>query len=563
MAHSLQDPFLVKRLGRRLPGSSAGKIAEFLAEIERRRTTLDSLATQADANRPTLTAYDRWGARVDDVVLHASYQALGDLAYGQFGLVNTAYDPEASRKWEGFPRSVAMAGGMTFAMSEQGLFCPLCMTDGAALVLTRALESLPSDSPAAARWRHYISRLTSRGADRWSGAMFLTERQGGSDVGANSCTAVEDDGVWRLHGEKWFCSNAGADLALVLARPAGAPEGTKGLALFAMPRILEAGARNPYVIRRLKDKLGTRSMATGEVELNGATAYLIGSADRGFVQMAEMINLSRLYNAVGSVAILARAYAESAAWARDRQAFGRRIAEFPLVRDTLVQLAAETDGAQALVWEIIGRIDGMAEGRDGETDRRLIRILTPLAKLYTAKRAVWAASEAIEILGGNGYVEEFITSRLLRDAQVLPIWEGTTNIQTLDVFRALGKEAAEEVLFPLLRQCLDAAPRDGLPIASRLREHVDELESALAGLRGHEDDAWTVGGREWAFKLAPAVCASLLVGESAVAEGPDRSELLAHAEKLVDMHLEGWTAIGLLRALDRRRSKVHVVPAST
>ncbi|MBM3273892.1 MAG: acyl-CoA dehydrogenase family protein [Candidatus Sericytochromatia bacterium] len=563
MAPDLQDPFLVKRLGRRLPGPAAGKIEEFLGDIERQRTTLDGLAAQADANRPTLTSFDRWGERVDDVVLHASYHSLGDLAYGRFGLVNMAYDPAARQEWEGYPRSVAMAGGMTFAMSEQGLFCPLCMTDGAALVLTRALESVRSDSPATARWRTYIARLTSRGADRWSGAMFLTERQGGSDVGANTCTAVEDGGVWRLHGEKWFCSNAGADLALVLARPAGAPDGTRGLALFAMPRTLDDGTRNPYVIRRLKDKLGTRSMATGEVELNGAAAYLIGGADRGFAQMAEMINLSRLYNAVGSVAILARAYTESAAWAADRNAFGRRIADFPLVRDTLVQMAAETDGAQALVWEIVGRMDRAAEGREGETDRRLIRILTPLAKLYTAKRAVWAASEAIEILGGNGYVEEFITSRLLRDAQVLPIWEGTTNIQTLDVFRALGKEAGEEVLFSLLRQCLDAAPREGQPIASRLREHVDELESALAGLRGHEDDAWTVGGRQWAFKLAPAACASILVGESAVAEGPDRSELLAHAEKLVDMHLEGWTAIGLLRALDRRRAKVHVVPAST
>jgi acyl-CoA dehydrogenase len=182
----------------------------------------------------------------------------------------------------------------------------------------------------------------------------------------------------------------------------------------------------------------------------------------------------------------------------------------------------------------------------------MIRILTPLAKLYTAKRAIWAASEAIEILGGNGYVDEFCTPRLLRDAQVLPIWEGTTNIQTLDVFRALEKAGADEVLFPLLRGCLDAAPREAADIATRLREHVDELESALAGLRGHDGDAWTVAAREWALRLAPAACAALLVAESAVADAGDRAELAGHATKLAEMHLEGWTAIGLLRTLDRK-----------
>ncbi len=544
MMATLHDPFIAKRLKRRLPAGSGGKAADLLTEIDRLRPELDRLATLADANPPALRTHDRFGDRLDAVEHHPAYEALGALAYGKFGLVNVPYDPAERERWQGYPRSVAFAAGMSFAMSEQGLFCPLCMTDGAARVLAAA-----GDTP---RWRDYVGRLTSTGADRWTGAMFLTERQGGSDVGANTCTATPAGDAWRLYGEKWFCSNAGADLALVLARPESAVAGTRGLGLFAMPRTLDDGRRNTYEMRRLKSKLGTRSMATAEVDLNGATGYLIGAIDRGFVQMAEMINLSRLYNAVASVSIMSRSLAEARNWALERKAFGKRLIDHAMVRDTLDQLEAEIDGSQALLWEVIGRLDRIEGGSGTDHDRRMIRILTPLAKLYTAKRAIWAASEAIEILGGNGYVDEFCTPRLLRDAQVLPIWEGTTNIQTLDVFRALEKAGADEVLFPLLRGCLDAAPREAADIATRLREHVDELESALAGLRGHDGDAWTVAAREWALRLAPAACAALLVAECAVADAEDRAELAGHAAKLAEMHLEGWTAIGLLRALDRK-----------
>lgn len=545
MADSLKDPFLGRRLGRRLPAPAAQRAEIFLEEIERNRTALDRWASEADANPPVLRTHDRFGDRCDEVDSHPSFAALADIAYGRFGLVAMAYDPASRVEFGGYPRSVAFAGGASFALSEQGLYCPLCMTDGAVRILSQAGEGT--------RWADYIARLTSRAPDRWTGGMFLTERQGGSDVGASTCAAIREGDTWRLHGEKWFCSNAGADLPLVLARPVGAGAGTRGLGLFAMPRVLPDGRRNSYLLRRLKDKLGTRSMATAEVELNGAEAYLVGPVERGFVQMAEMINLSRLYNSVASVAILGRAYVEARDWASEREAFGRPLANHPMVRDTLEQLAAELDGVQAFVWEIIGRVDRVEGGQGSEADRRLIRMLTPLAKLYTARRAVWGASEAIEILGGNGYVEEFPLPRLLRDAQVLPIWEGTTNIQTLDVFRAIRKEAAHEPLFSLLRGAIAAAPRETADSVARLAEHLDELESALAGLRDLPGEGWTVAARDWAFRLAPAVGAALLLGETAVADPSERAGLARRAERLVDMHLEGWTAVGLLRRLETPR----------
>lgn len=546
MTATLQDPFLGKRLQRRLPPRVSERANALLGQIDAARPELDRLAAAADANPPVLRTHDKWGDRLDEVAHHPAYGMLADWAYGKLGLVSIPYDSGARETYGGFPRSVAFAGGSSFSMSEQGLYCPLCMTDGAARVLVNA-----GDSP---RWKDYVARLTSRESDRWSGAMFLTERQGGSDVGANTCTAVPDGDAWRLDGEKWFCSNAGADLALVLARPAGAVAGTRGLGLFAMPRVLPGGERNSYLFRRAKDKLGTRSMCTAEVELNGATGYLIGAADRGFVQMAEMINLSRLYNSVASVAIMGRSFLEARNWAQERVAFGRPLVGHPMVRETLDRMAAELDGAQALVWEVIGRIDRIEGGLGTESDERLIRLMTPLAKLYTAKRAIWASSEAVEMLGGNGYVEEFITARFYRDAQVLPVWEGTTNIQTLDIFRAITKANAAEPLFALLGQCLDAAPREVADVAGRLREYVEELESALYGLRDNPSEAWTIAAREWALKLAPAACSALLLAEAANADAGDRGQLGFHADKLIDLHLEGWTAVGLLKALDKWRS---------
>jgi acyl-CoA dehydrogenase len=297
--------------------------------------------------------------------------------------------------------------------------------------------------------------------------MFLTERAGGSDVGANETVARQDaDGTWRLTGHKWFCSNVDAEAVLATARPEGASAGTKGLRTFLL-----LTRDNPGVtIERLKEKLGVRSMATGEVTLTDARAEEVGS----FAPMAEMLNLSRLYNSVASVGVIGRAVHEARHYIERRQAFGRPIIEWPLAQETFFDIEAEHVGALLLTFEAV---DALARADNGDDEAaHLLRFLTPIAKAVTGKLAVPCVSEAMELIGGNGYIEESPLPRLLRDAQVLPIWEGTTNILVLDALRVMHKEGSQELLLSRIRRHF---PRD-----------ADALAYTLASLDEHDTRGW-------------------------------------------------------------------------
>src|SRR5438477_6757393 len=287
----------------------------------------------------------------------------------------------------------------------------------------------------------------------------MTEQQGVSDVGANLVEARRENGHWRLHGRKYFCSNVGGEVVLALARPEGGQPGTRGLGLFLIPRVLPDGTRNCYRIDRLKDKLGTRAMATGEVTLEGAHAELVGDLERGFAQMTAMLNITRLHNAITAAAIMRRAVMLATAYAAQREAFGRNLQDHPLHREVLDQMACEADGALYLTMrmaQLLGRIEA---GTADAIEVTLFRVGIALAKLYTGKQAVSVASEAIECFGGQGYMEDTALPRLLRDAQVLPIWEGTTSVLSLDVLRVLRKpEALAALAGELIR--LDAPDRD-------------------------------------------------------------------------------------------------------
>ena len=463
---------------------------------------LDRLAVRANAMGPALRTHDRLGEPVGELEIDPAYRTLEDVAYGDLSLVARPLARLTESGDKPWVRSVSFALGEAFSRFEQGLYCPLCMTDGAAVVLRR------TDDPVL--WARMGERLGGRARDRWTGAMFLTERQGGSDVGAAAAVAVRDaeaEGGWRLHGEKWFCSNAGADVSLVLARPEGASAGTQGLGLFAMPRLWPDGRRNPYRLRRLKDKLGTRSMATAEVELAGATAWAVGPLDQGFAQMAAMINLSRLYNAIASSGVMGRALAEARSWASQRQAFGRPLAQHPLVARQLRDMEAEREAAASLLFMAVGALDRQ-EAYGGEADDAgIVRLFTPLLKMATARRAVWAASEAIELLGGNGYVEDWVTARFYRDAQVLPVWEGASNMQVHDVVRVLTRSDGAGVLQRWARGHLQAL-RDagderivalGNTLAADWERLVRELDAWLP--RAAEDEG--VQARDWLERLYP------------------------------------------------------------
>ncbi|HEY7843175.1 MAG TPA: acyl-CoA dehydrogenase family protein, partial [Bradyrhizobium sp.] len=367
------------------------------------------------------------------------------------------------------PAVVKYALQYLFVQAEFGLMCPISVTD-TSIHLIRKFASV--------ELKNYLlpKMLSGDVAMLWKGTQFMTERSGGSDVGSVETVARCEGGVWRLYGDKWFCSHADADVALLLARPEGAPGGTQGLALFALPRRLKDGSRNAYRIVRLKDKLGTRSMASGEILLEGAVAYLVGDADRGLKQMMEQVNLSRLSHGVRAAAMMRRCLNEALVCARSRQAFGKTIIEYPLLRRQLLKIAVPAEQALSMFLFAAGAMDRANAGwKEAEN---CLRILTPLLKFRACRDNIPVATGAMEVRGGNGYIEEWVQARLVRDAHIGVLWEGTSNINALDIItRAVGKSRAHRTLEVALKRLLDAAT--AIPPAFRNRLSL-ALDRALA-----------------------------------------------------------------------------------
>jgi alkylation response protein AidB-like acyl-CoA dehydrogenase len=290
--------------------------------------------------------------------------------------------------------------------------------------------------------------------------MFMTEQAAGSDI-ANTQTmaAPQADGSWRLTGEKWFCSNPDAAFAMVLARVEGAPAGMTGISLFLLPRQLDDGSHNHYRIVRLKEKLGTRSMASGEIRMEGAVAYLVGEQGRGFVQMADMVNNSRLSNGVRAAGLMRRAVAEAEFIASERHAFGKALQDMPLMQRQLDKLRIRAEQARTMVLQTAAALQRSDAGEEG--GYALLRILTPMIKFRACRDARMVTGDAMEVRGGCGYIEEWSDPRLVRDAHLGSIWEGTSNIVALDVLRAIRREGSLPVLQAHAAQLLaqtEAAP---------------------------------------------------------------------------------------------------------
>lgn len=432
-------------------------------------------AHEADHSGPKLVTHDRAGNRIDEIEYHGAYRKLQELGYGG-GIVAATYNPTLALERGDAPKSLTFALGYLFSQAEAGLFCPICMTDGAAMLLNRFATKALKD--------RFIPRLASTDLSTlYTGAMFLTEKEAGSDVGQVKTIAKGGKGepgeAVTLFGDKWFCSNVDADVIMILARPEGAGPGTRGLGLYVLPRTLENGKRNGFRIDRIKDKLGERSFPTGEVTLEGAQAYLLGGPGQGFHQMAEMLNLSRLYNAVASVGVMRRAVIEAFDWSESRVAFGKKVIDHPLMLEQLMDMASEQRVALNWTFHGIALMDRMETSRASEEDRRTMRMMTPLMKYWLGKRAVAVVSEGVEALGGNGYIEDWPMARVMRDAQVLTIWEGTSNILVLDTFRALRKEAGHEMLFAEVQKFIGESPADLQP---RLGQLFDELKNGLVEL---------------------------------------------------------------------------------
>jgi len=430
---------------------------------------LDELAHIADRNPPTLTLRTRTGIDDPQVHKHPAYVEMERLALSEFGLAAMSHR-EDTLGWKGrMPPLVKYVLTYLFVQAEFGLCCPVSMTDS----LARTLKKF--GSPALVE--RFLPRFQSLDFDTLAqGAMFMTEQAAGSDIAATETRAWQDEqGQWRLAGDKWFCSNPDADFALVLARVDGGPPGMKGVSLFLLPRRLDDGSANRYRILRLKDKLGTRSMASGEIRLEGALAYLVGEQGRGFVQMADMVNNSRLSNGVRAAGLMRRAVAEAEYIAHERRAFGKRLEDMPLMQRQLDKLRLPAEQARSMIFQTA---QALARSDGGESAAYpLLRILTPLIKFRACRDARKVTGDAMEVRGGCGYIEEWSDPRLLRDAHLGSIWEGTSNIVALDVIRAVKREGSLPVLQAHFEGLLDdaslapafaAALRDALGRAAAL-----------------------------------------------------------------------------------------------
>ncbi|MGV3654343.1 MAG: acyl-CoA dehydrogenase family protein [Noviherbaspirillum sp.] len=473
---------------------------------------LDSLAHTADHNPPTLEHRSRTGVDAQRIGKHPSFVEMERLAFSEFGLAALSHRGGVLGWPAPMPAAAKYALTFLFVQAEFGLCCPVSMTDS----LTRTLRKFGSPELV----ERYLPALTSQDLDALAqGAMFMTEQGAGSDIAATATLAHRDGDAWKLTGDKWFCSNPDAALAMVLARVEGAPEGMRGVSLFLLPRRLEDGSSNSYRIIRLKDKLGTRSMASGEIRLEGATAYLVGELGRGFVQMADMVNNSRLSNGVRAAGMMRRAAAESLFIARHRKAFGRRLIDMPLMRRQLAKIMLPGEQARTMMFQAA---EALRRSDSGDAAAYpLVRILTPLLKFRACRDARRVTGDAMEVRGGCGYIEEWSDPRLVRDAHLGSIWEGTSNIVAQDVMRAIVRENSLPALRSHLSDLMERTPMNE-DAQARLRALVD----AACGLA---ETAAAVGqgplARQAASALYHATSAVAMAWEACAAGLPGRMVL--------------------------------------
>jgi acyl-CoA dehydrogenase len=443
---------------------------------------IDRRAVHTDRDgSPKLVRYDKKGKEINQVWHNEGYIQTMKEGYGT-GVVAYRYDKNSPEKMPFFVNALLI---YLLSEAESGFTCPVGLSQSVAFVL----EKFGSEQQK----KTYLTKLASFDPNEHvEGATFLTEIQGGSDVGATETVAVKEGDHYLLTGEKWFASNCDAEVAVTLARVNDLPS-TKGLGLFLVPRTLQDGSQNSITVRRLKDKLGVRAVASGELVFNQTVGYLIGEAEYGFKYMAEALNVSRMGTALCGTAIAQRSFLEAAIYASHREAFGSPINQFPMVRETLVNMVTQIEAAWAILAQTLILFDRVHTYNEGdEEDTAIFRILLSLSKFRCSELGVSAAKDALEIHGGNGYIEDYVTPRLLRDAIVNPVWEGTANIQSLEVLKILNKTKGK-ALIEKIRQTLNSIHhlllQENKVVISA---EVDRLEELIHHTR--EQDSYTQEG---------------------------------------------------------------------
>lgn len=503
----LGDDVLRRYLRNTFPADALARVEPELADLgELSGGELFQEALRSHRDEPRLDQWNAWGHRVDHIELTPLWKKAQRIT-AEKGIVATAYEK----------KSGALSRVHQFALvylvepSWHVYSCPLAMTDGAAktLLVTKNQKLIERAVP----------RLTSRDpANAWTSGQWMTERTGGSDVAISETVArpvAGEDGVFTLHGTKWFSSATTSQMALTLGRPEGNPPGGSGLALFYVEVRNTDGTMNGIGVNRLKEKLGTRMVPTAELTLDGARARPVVGLKDGIKNITPMLTITRTWNAVCAVAGMRRGLMLAKDYARRRVAFGAPLADKALHVDTLAAIEAESQGAMLLAFRAVELLGKEECGELDEHEAALLRLLTPIVKLVTGKQAVAIASECLEAFGGAGYIEDTGLPRMLRDAQVLPIWEGTTNVLSLDLLRALAKGGSLEPLVREVRACVegaDASLKEPAEAAIRATAHagawlMKTLESG--GPSGVE-----AGARRLALTLGRALELALLVREA-------------------------------------------------
>ena len=498
------DRVLRSYLARVCPREMLSEIEPSLVEMGRLAgAELYELQLADRLNEPRLTQWDAWGNRIDKIEVTPLWQ-LAERVAVEHGVVATAYE----RRHGSLSRVHQCALAYLFTPSTDIYSCPLAMTDGAARTLL------------ASGNRELIERavphLTTRDpAEFWTGGQWMTEITGGSDVGTSETIAKKEPGDevgYRLYGRKWFTSAIGSQMALTLARPEGNPPGSRGLALFYLETRDEHGRPRNIEINRLKDKLGTRKVPTAELTLNGTPAQLVMGSSDGVRNITPLLNITRLWNGISAVSLMRRGLALAFDYATKRVAFGSALSEKALHVDTLQGLQAEAEGAFQLAFymaELTGRSEA---GEMDEPDAWLLRVLTPVMKLTTAKQAVSVTSEVLESFGGAGYVEDTGLPVLLRDSQVLPIWEGTTNVLALDTLRALGATQSIAPLLATVDRLFEPVHDTNLVALSRFAlAALNHAETWLRETQAADRSIVEAGARRFALTLGRAIELALLI----------------------------------------------------
>ncbi|XP_052545673.1 acyl-CoA dehydrogenase family member 11-like isoform X3 [Tympanuchus pallidicinctus] len=521
----LEDALLRSYLQAHLPPKVLEEVSQELEGFGNRLLTkIRSLGWECELNPPVFRQYDAWGQRVDHIVTCSAWKRMKEIA-AEEGLIAEAYERRYSN-WSRVHQAVKL---YLFSTASGGFNCPLAMTDGAAKVI----ESLG----VPASLRNAFDRLTSRDPRKfWTSGQWMTERRGGSDVanGTETVARKQPDGTYHLYGFKWFTSAADSDMALTLARIEDAEgrvkQGSGGLSLFFLRVRDEEEKLNGIQVQRLKAKLGTRQMATAELWLNGAKAELISAEGRGVASISNMLNITRIHNVIGAVASMRRMISLSRQYALKRVAFGKLLKDHPLHMQTIARMEVQTRGAFLLLMEM-ARLLGLAEtNMASEQDQLLLRLLVPVAKLYTGKQASAVAIEAMESFGGQGYMEDTGLPVIVRDTLVLSIWEGTTNVLSLDVLRSLTKSRGQAmaVFFSTVQNKLESAwsSAELQAAAQSVQDAAGRLARFCRGAASEGAAPMELAARDFSYSLARIYAGALLI-EHAARPGSSRLDVCA------------------------------------